>query len=204
MENLFGLDLPTLVEFLGYQGLAAVIFLESGVFFAFFLPGASLLFIAGMLASADILNISILVPVVLAAAILGDQVGYWFGSWIGKAIYNRPDSRFFKHSHVQLAHDFFERYGRAAVLLARFVPIARTFVPILAGVGNMRFAVFLFYNVAGAIVWGGGFTLLGYFLGRTIPDAEKYLTLVILIIIGLTAIPLLAGWWRVWKSEHRA
>ena len=204
MENLFGLDLPTLVEFLGYQGLAAVIFLESGVFFAFFLPGASLLFIAGMLASADILNISILVPVVLAAAILGDQVGYWFGSWIGKAIYNRPDARFFKHSHVQLAHDFFERYGRAAVLLARFVPIARTFVPILAGVGNMRFAVFLFYNVAGAIVWGGGFTLLGYFLGRTIPDAEKYLTLVILIIIGLTAIPLLAGWWRVWKSEHRA
>ena len=201
---MFGLDLPTLVEFLGYQGLAAVIFLESGVFFAFFLPGASLLFIAGMLASADILNISILVPVVLAAAILGDQVGYWFGSWIGKAIYNRPDARFFKHSHVQLAHDFFERYGRAAVLLARFVPIARTFVPILAGVGNMRFAVFLFYNVAGAIVWGGGFTLLGYFLGRTIPDAEKYLTLVILIIIGLTAIPLLAGWWRVWKSEHRA
>ena len=201
---MFGLDLPTLVEFLGYQGLAAVIFLESGVFFAFFLPGASLLFIAGMLASADILNISILVPVVLAAAILGDQVGYWFGSWIGKAIYNRPDARFFKHSHVQLAHDFFERYGRAAVLLARFVPIARTFVPILAGVGNMRFAVFLFYNVAGALVWGGGFTLLGYFLGRTIPDAEKYLTLVILIIIGLTAIPLLAGWWRVWKSEHRA
>src|SRR3989344_381174 len=110
---MFGLELTTIVQFLGYPGLAGVIFLESGVFFGFFLPGASLLFVAGMLASLD----------------------------------------------------FFERYGKASVLLARFVPIARTFVPILAGVGAMDYRVFLFYNVVGAVVWAGGFTLLGYFIG---------------------------------------
>lgn len=199
---MFGIDLITLVQYLGYPGLFAVIFLESGVFFGFFLPGASLLFIAGMLASFNIFNIWVLIPLLFAAAVLGDTVGYWFGAWIGKAIYKRASSRFFRQEHVQVAHDFFEQYGRAAVLLARFVPIARTFVPILAGVGGMSYRLFLFYNVLGAIVWACGVTLLGFFIGRYIPDAESYLTLIIGGIILVTTIPLMFTWWRSWKEEN--
>ncbi|OGG67432.1 hypothetical protein A3C21_01300 [Candidatus Kaiserbacteria bacterium RIFCSPHIGHO2_02_FULL_59_21] len=199
---MFGIDLIALVQLLGYPGLFLVIFLESGVFFGFFLPGASLLFIAGMLASLGILNIWLLVPILFAAAVLGDAVGYWFGAWIGRAIYKRPNSRFFRQEHVRIAHDFFERYGKAAVLLARFVPIARTFVPILAGVGGMTFRVFLFYNVLGAIVWACGVSLLGYSAGRYVPNADRYLTLFIGGIIAATALPLLIAWWRQWKEEH--
>lgn len=195
------IDLPALVQLIGYPGLFAVIFLESGVFFGFFLPGASLLFISGMLASANLFNIWVLVPLLLLAAVLGDNAGYWFGSYVGKAIFKRPNSRFFRQEHVQLARDFFERYGKAAVLLARFVPIARTFVPILAGVGDMGYKVFFFYNVLGAVIWACGVTLLGYFVGRRIPDAEHYLTLILALIIGVTSIPLILAWWRQWKSE---
>ena len=198
---MFGLELTTIVQFLGYPGLAGVIFLESGVFFGFFLPGASFLFVAGMLASLGFFSIWVLLPLLLFAAILGDNVGYWFGAWIGKAIYTRPDSRFFKQQHVKMAHDFFERYGKASVLLARFVPIARTFVPILAGVGAMDYRIFLFYNVVGAVVWAGGFTLLGYFIGQYIPDAENYITPIILLIIGLTAIPVFITMWKTWKEQ---
>jgi len=196
-----GIDLISLVQFLGYPGLFAVIFLESGVFFGFFLPGASLLFIAGMLASINVFNIWILIPLLFTAAVFGDNVGYWFGSYVGKAIYKRPNSRFFRQKHVQLAHDFFEKYGRVAVLLARFVPIARTFTPILAGVGGMGYKPFLFYNVLGAIIWACGVTTLGYFIGRYIPNAEHYLTLIIGGIIGITTLPIIIHWWRQSKTS---
>ena len=197
---LFGIDLPSLVQLLGYPGLFTVIFLESGVFFGFFLPGASLLFISGMLASLGVFNIFVLIPLLFAAAVLGDTVGYWFGSYLGKAIYKRPNSRFFRQEHVQLAHDFFDKYGKAAVLLARFVPIARTFTPILAGVGGMGYKIFLFYNVLGAIIWACGVTLLGYTIGRYVPNAEQYLTLIIVGIIGLTSIPVVWHWWQSQKT----
>ena len=196
-----GLDLIALVQFLGYPGIFAIIFLESGVFFGFFLPGASLLFIAGMLASVGIFNIWLLLPLVMVAAILGDSVGYGFGAYLGKAIYKRQSSRFFKQEHVELAHDFFEKYGRVAVLLARFVPIVRTFTPILAGVGKMDYRVFLFYNVLGAIIWGCGVTFAGYFIGRSIPGAEQYLTLILAVIIVITTVPLFFAWWKQWKRE---
>lgn len=204
--SLFGLpeiDLPALVQFLGYPGVFTVIFLESGVFFGFFLPGASLLFIAGMLASVGIFNIWVLIPLLFTAAVLGDNVGYWFGNYVGKAIYKRPNSRFFRQEHVQFAHDFFEKYGRLAVLLARFVPIARTFTPILAGVGRMDYRVFIFYNVLGAITWACGVTLLGYTIGRHIPNAEHYLTLILAGIIGVTTIPLFFTWWKQWTRKHK-
>ncbi|OGG79676.1 hypothetical protein A3A39_01750 [Candidatus Kaiserbacteria bacterium RIFCSPLOWO2_01_FULL_54_13] len=202
MPGFLDVDLPALVQLLGYPGLFTVIFLESGVFFGFFLPGASLLFIAGMLASLGIFNIWILLPLLAIAAILGDNVGYWFGSYIGKAIYKRQSSRFFRQEHVELAHDFFERYGRVAVLLARFVPIVRTFTPILAGVGKMDYRVFLFYNILGAIVWACGVTFLGYFIGRYIPNAEHYLTPILAVIVAVTTIPLFLAWWRQWKREQ--
>jgi membrane-associated protein len=197
-----GIDLIQIVQFLGYPGLFIVIFLESGVFFGFFLPGASLLFVAGMLASLGIFNIWIIVPLLLVAAILGDTVGYWFGSYVGKTIYNRQNTRFFRQEHVELAHDFFRKWGKAAVLLARFVPIVRTFTPILAGVGKMEYRIFLFYNVLGAIVWACGVTLVGYFIGRQIPDAEHYLTPILAGIIIVTTIPLFLAWWKHWKKEQ--
>lgn len=201
MPGLPEIDLQALVQFLGYPGVFTVIFLESGVFFGFFLPGASLLFVTGMLASVGIFNIWILIPLLFTAAVLGDNVGYWFGTYVGRAIYKRPNSRFFKQEHVQFAHDFFEKYGRLAVLLARFVPIARTFTPILAGVGRMNYRIFIFYNVLGAITWACGVTLLGYLIGRHVPNAEHYLTLIILSIIGITTVPLFFTWWRQWTRK---
>lgn len=196
MPDFLHIDLVQIVQLIGYPGLAAVIFLESGVFFGFFLPGGSLLFTAGVLASTDIFNIWILLPLLITAAILGDNVGYWFGAKVGVTIFKREDSRFFKKKHVERAQAFFDRYGKRTVVLARFVPVVRTFVPILAGVGSMDYYIFFFYNAVGAILWAGGVTVAGYFLGRVIPDAESYLLPIVLTIIVLSSLPLLFEWLR--------
>ncbi len=193
------IDLLALVQLIGYPGIATIIFLESGVFFGFFLPGASLLFISGVLAESGIFNIWILLPLVGIAAVLGDNVGYWFGAKVGIKLFTRPDSRFFKQSHVDKTRIFFDKYGRSAVLLARFVPIIRTFTPILAGVGGMNYRVFFFYNIVGASVWACGVTLLGYFVGSKIPSAEQYITPIVLVIIAITCIPLALQWFKKGK-----
>ncbi|RJQ35621.1 HAD-IIB family hydrolase [Candidatus Parcubacteria bacterium] len=190
------IDLVSLVQLIGYPGLVAIILAESGLFFAFFLPGASLLFTAGILAVFGIFNIWVLVPLVIIAAIIGDSVGYWFGAKVGVRFFTRPDSRFFKQKYVDQTRAFFDRYGKPTIVLARFVPIVRTFAPILAGVGAMNYRTFLFYNVLGALLWAGGVTLLGYFLGSAIPDAEKYITPIALGIIALTVVPLFFHWWK--------
>lgn len=183
-------ELIPLVKLIGYPGIFAVIFLESGVFFGFFLPGASLLFTAGLLASQGFFNPWFLIPLVALAAILGDSTGYWFGRTMGVRLFLRPDSRFLKHEHLERAKDFYDRHGMQAILLARFVPIVRTFAPIVAGVVGMRYRAFLAYNVAGALAWGAGVTFLGYWLGEKVPFVSDYLTPVILGIILVTLIPL--------------
>lgn len=190
------IDLTHFVQLIGYPGIATIIFLESGVFFGFFLPGASLLFIAGVLASAGVFNIWLLAPLVGAAAILGDNAGYWFGAKVGIRLFSRPDSRFFKQSHVDKTRIFFEKYGTRTILFARFVPIVRTFAPILAGVGSMNYRVFFIYNVIGATLWACGVTFAGYFIGTKVPDIETYLTPIILVIIFVTCIPLFLTWLR--------
>lgn len=197
MPEFLHLDLLHLVQIIGYPGLFAIIFIESGIFFGFFLPGGSLLFTSGVLASAGIFNIWILAPLLVVAAILGDNVGYWFGSKVGPAIFKREDSRFFKKDHLERTHAFFRRYGKRTVVLARFVPIVRTFAPILAGVGSMEYRVFFFYNALGAMLWAGGVTLAGYFLAQAVPDAERYLGPIILGIVVVSTIPLLVEWWRM-------
>lgn len=189
-------DLIALVQLIGYPGIASIIFLESGVFFGFFLPGASLLFIAGVLAEADVFNIWLLLPLVGIAAILGDNVGYLFGAKVGIKLFTRPDSRFFKQDHVDKTRIFFEKYGTLTIVFARFVPVVRTFAPILAGVGGMNYRLFFFYNVIGASIWACGVTLLGYFVGSKIPKAEEYITPIVLVIIFVTCIPLLLQWWK--------
>ncbi len=182
-------DLVSLIEFGGYIGLFLIIFAESGILIGFFLPGDSLLFTAGFLASQDILNIWILIPLLFIAAVLGDAVGYTFGKRMGPKIFTREKSLFFHPSHVEKTRAFFEKHGVKTIVLARFFPAVRTFAPIMAGVGGMKYSTFAKYNVIGALLWSVGLTLGGYLFGNIIPDADKYILPVILTILVVTTIP---------------
>lgn len=193
-------DLGALLQLIGYPGLAAIIFAESGIIVGFFLPGASLLFTAGFLASQGFLDIRIIVPLVAVAAVLGDNVGYWFGAKVGARLFDRPDSRFFKREYLERTRRFYAKYGTRTILMARFVPIVRTFAPILAGVAGMPYRPFMLYNLAGGILWAGGISYAGYLVGETIPETAEYIELVILGIIVLTTIPLIREFWRRKKA----
>lgn len=197
LHELLHIDMVALVQAIGYPGLTTIIYLESGVFFGFFLPGASVLFTAGLLASKGIFNVWVLIPLVTIAAILGDSTGYWFGKKVGVALFKREDSRFFKRAHVDMAREFYDKHGVLAIALARFVPIVRTFAPIIAGVVNMQYRTFLTYNIGGALAWAAGVTFLGYYLGETVPFVSKYITPIILVIILITLIPIA---WEFWKK----
>ncbi len=194
------LSLPALIQLVGYPGLFAVVFLESGVFFGFFLPGASMLFTAGLLASHGIFNVWILIPLVTSAAILGDNAGYWFGAKVGIKFFERPDSRFFRQEHLLRAKAFYDHHGFLAIVLARFIPIVRTFAPIVAGIVHMRYQTFVVYNIAGALLWGSGVTFLGFYLGEKIPGIDTYLTPIIGAIIILTCIPLAREYFKQRKK----
>lgn len=181
-------DLASLIQTVGYIGLFIMVFGESG-FFLFFLPGDSLLFTAGILASQGILSIWILVPLFTLAAILGDSAGYWVGNKSGAWLLRRKDNLLFRRSYIIKAQTFFEKHGGKALILARFVPAVRTFVPVAAGMGKMDYGKFLTYNIVGGVLWGAGMPLLGYFLGQRIPDIEKYLIPVIVLIIIISVLP---------------
>lgn len=180
-----------LIETFGTIGLFVIIFAESGLLIGFFLPGDSLLFTAGLLASQGKFGLSL--PVLLIgcfiAAVAGDQVGYMFGQKAGPALFRRENSRIFKQQYVHRANEFFERHGKKTIVIARFVPIVRTFAPILAGVGNMRYRSFVMFNIIGALLWAVGVTTAGYVLGDTIPDIDKYLLPIIGVIILLSVLP---------------
>ncbi len=197
------LDIRALVELVGYPGIAAIIFLESGIPIGFFLPGASLLFTAGLLAGQGFFDPWILIPMVTLAAMLGDSTGYWVGSRWGIKLFLRPDSRFFKHEHLEQAKTFYEKYGKQAVFFARFVPVVRTFVPIVAGIVGMHYRTFLAYNILGALSWAAGVTTLGVFLGG-VPFVEKYFTAIILAIIAVTCIPIAREYWKAYRSTDAA
>jgi membrane-associated protein len=187
--------------------LAAIVFAESGLFIGFFLPGDSLLFVAGFLSSNAGGNIlpplPITVAVVFVAAFLGDQVGYLFGRRVGPSLFNRPESRLFNPANAQRAQDFFERRGSKAVVLARFVPIVRTFVPIVAGVGEMRYRTFVTYNVVGAAIWGVGVPTLGFFLGE-IKFIEDNLEFAAIIIVAISLIPVVNEYRRARRERNTA
>ncbi len=184
---MFNFDLPALIEAVGYAGLFGIVFAESGLLIGFFLPGDSLLFTAGFLASQGFLNIWVLIPLMFVAAVVGDSVGYSIGYRLGPRIFKRKDSLIFHKDNLNYANRFFERHGGKTIILARFMPIVRTFAPILAGVGRMRYRTFLFYNLIGALAWAVGVTILGYFLGRVVPNVDRYLIPIIVIIL-LTSI----------------
>ncbi len=187
------------IEVIGYPGLFLIIFAESGTIVGFWLPGASLLFTAGLLASKGIFNPWILIPTVTAAAILGDNFGYWFGNKIGIKLFTRPDSKFFHQEHLRRTQHFYEKYGAKTIVLARFVPIVRTFAPIVAGIASMNYKKFMLYNLVGALAWATGVTSAGYFLGERFPIIQEYITFIVLGIIFVTMIPI---FWETYKA-HR-
>ena len=203
------LDPQSLIDDVGLLGIFAVVFAESGMLVGFFLPGDSLLFTAGFLASGpssvdEALHLPLgwLLIGTFIAAVAGDQVGYVIGRRAGPAIFSRPDSRFFKQEHVDKAHSFFERYGAKTIVLARFVPIVRTFAPVVAGVSSMQYRTFVTYNVVGGLLWAIGVTLLGYFLGQ-VDFIEENLEVAILVIVAISVLPIAREIWLS-RRERRA
>jgi membrane-associated protein len=180
----------------GELAVIAIIFAETGLLIGFFLPGDSLLFTAGLLANDGKLNIAFLLVGVFVAAVVGDQVGYQFGKRIGPSIFRKPDARLFRQEYVEHTKNFFEKHGPKTILLARFVPVVRTFAPVLAGVGEMRWRTFAKFNVIGALVWAVGITLAGYALGSAIgaDNVDKYLYPIIAVIILVSFIPPFLEW----------
>ncbi|MGO4191017.1 VTT domain-containing protein [Arthrobacter sp. YAF17] len=172
--------------------VCGIIFAETGLLVGFFLPGDSLLFTAGLLVATGTIKVNIwaFIALIIAAAIIGNQVGYLIGSKAGPAIFNKPNSRLFKRENVESAHAFFEKHGGKALILARFVPIIRTFVPVIVGVAQMDKRKFFLFNVIGAVLWGGGVTLLGYLLGDTFPWVRDNLDIIFIIIVLVSVIPI--------------
>lgn len=184
-----GFDLPELIRAVGYLGLFGIVFAETGLLIGFFLPGDSLLFTAGILAGQGYLNIWVTLIVMSAAAIIGDSVGYTIGRRLGPRVFNKEESMLFSKKHIQRAQEYFEKYGAFTIVIARFVPIVRTFAPTIAGIGKMPYSKFLFYNIFGGLFWVLSVTLLGYFIGLKVPHAEKYIIPGIVIIVIISLLP---------------
>ncbi|MCX6783522.1 MAG: VTT domain-containing protein [candidate division WWE3 bacterium] len=182
-------DLVSLIQSFGYVGIIGIVFAESGLLFGFFLPGDSLLITAGLLAARGHLNIYLLIILSSVAAIVGDSVGYWFGRRVGHRIFNRKEGLFFHEKNIQKAEEFYKKHGGKAIILARFMPFIRTFAPIVAGIGKMDYPRFLAFNVIGGLFWVLLTSLFGYFIGNLIPNIDRYILVVIAVIVGLSVLP---------------
>jgi membrane-associated protein len=186
-----GIDPQWLIRTFGTIGIFLIIFAESGLLVGFFLPGDSLLFAAGLFAArGDLPNIAILAVGCAVAAVAGDQVGYMIGNKAGPRVFNRPESRLFKRENVERAEEFFAHHGPRAIILARFVPIVRTFVPVVAGVSSMPYRTFVKFNVIGGVSWGAGFVVLGWFLGKRFEGLVDRIELVAIVIVAFSLIPI--------------
>jgi membrane-associated protein len=193
-------NLSELIQWAGYGGVTTIVFVETGLLVGFFLPGDSLLVSAGLLASQGYLNVWALGGLCSVAAIAGDQAGYLIGKTTGPRIFTREDSLLFHRKHLQAAHTFYEKHGVKTIVIARFVPIIRTFAPVVAGVGQMRYRTFVLYNVIGGLAWIWSMLLIGYYLGRLVPGIEHHIEKVIIVVIVLSILPGVWHWW----SERRA
>lgn len=182
-------DVQGLIQWGGAFLVCAIVFVETGLFVGFFLPGDSLLVTAGVFAAAHVLNIATLLPLVTLCAICGDQVGYWIGRQAGHALYKREDSLFFKRQHLQRAHRFYETYGGKTVILARFMPIVRTFCPPVAGAAEMTYVHYLAYDIVGGCIWVGSMLLGGYFLASLVPNIGQRIHYVIAVVVVLSFLP---------------
>ncbi|MEE1929782.1 VTT domain-containing protein [Streptomyces sp. TRM 70351] len=199
------LDPDYLIATFGLLGILAIVFAESGLLIGFFLPGDSLLFTTGLLVATDQYlhyPLWLVCVLIVIAAVAGDQVGYLFGRKVGPALFRRPDSRFFKQENVAKAHEFFEKHGPKSLVLARFVPIVRTFTPIIAGVSNMTYRTFVTYNIIGGVLWGAGVTLLGALLGQ-IAFVRDNIEPILIGIVFLSVVPIIIEFWRARREGKR-
>lgn len=196
------LDATSLIETVGLIGIILVIFAETGLFFGFFFPGDSLLFTAGILASQGIFDIYILIIFCTIAAILGDSVGYWSGKKYGRRLFERDAGFFFKKKRIHDAEKFYEKYGKYTIVIARFVPVIRTFAPIVAGIGKMDYKTFISYNIFGGIFWVFSVTLLGYIFGGMVTNPDTYIIPIALLIIFISFIPIIIKVLRVKLSKR--
>ena len=191
-------DISGIIQTYGYPGIFIIVFLESGIFFP--LPGDSLLFTAGLFAGAYNLNIFFLVPMIFVATFLGGLAGYYIGRNLIRLQNYSIFKKILKQEHINKAHEFFVKYGKVAVIFCRFVPIVRTFVPIVAGVGSMDFQIFLRYNFLGSVLWSTTVTLLGFFLGNAFPEIKNYLWIVVILIIFVSLLPV---FWEIWRKYKK-
>ncbi|MEE1829176.1 VTT domain-containing protein [Streptomyces sp. BE20] len=200
------LDPTYLISTFELIGILAIVFAESGLLIGFFLPGDSLLFTAGLLVAGDTYlqqPLWLVCSLIVVAAVAGDQVGYLFGRKVGPSLFRRPDSRLFKQENVEKAAAFFDRHGPKAIVLARFVPIVRTFTPIVAGVSRMNYRTFVLFNVIGGVLWGGGVTVLGYFLGQ-IPFVREHIEAILIGIVLFSVVPVAVELLRARRSRPSA
>lgn len=210
MDSIWDIFKPQeLIEYGGLLLILIIIFLENGVIFGFFLPGDSLLFTAGLLAypgANRMLHVSLehLIMGISAAAFVGYWFGYWFGHKTGNSLYKRPDSLFFKRKYVETAEVFYKKYGGMALILGRFLPIVRTFAPILAGVVQVRLSVFLMYNLIGALLWPIIICISGYYVGHLFPNALNYINYIVILFIVVTSIPIINTFRNRKKARNNA
>ena len=186
------------IAWAGYPGMALIIFMETGALVAF-LPGDSLLVVAGTYAAKGDLNLLYLNALLIPMAILGDAVSYFIGAKSGQALFNRPQSRLFKPANLKAAHAFYEKHGGKAIIVARFMPIVRTFVPVVAGIAGMPYRRFAAYNVIGGASWVASMTLIGYFIGQVVPDIGKHIEKVIIVVVLVSILP---GVWAWFKNRN--
>ena len=193
---------PELIAWGGYVVLFAIIFSETGLLVGFFLPGDSLLVATGLFAAKGDLNIIYLIILLSIAAILWDSFNYWIGRKAGHSLFHREDSRFFKKKYLLAAQEFYEKHGGKTIILARFVPIIRTFAPTVAGIAEMNYKKFLSFNIFGGVLWVASMLLLGYFLGQLVPNIDKNIDKVIIIVIFVSLIPLIVEYFRQRRKKY--
>ncbi len=197
-------NVPELIRLGGLLGLILIVFAETGLMVGFFLPGDSLLITAGIFAARGDLDIVWLNVSLILAAIVGDAVGYWIGFRTGKTLFNRPNSFFFRREHLIRTHEFYEKHGGKTIIIARFMPIIRTFAPVVAGIGTMTYRRFATYNVVGGIAWVISMTLTGYYLGQAVPDIDKNIHLVVAVVIFLSLLPGIIAYLKEKLATRRA
>jgi membrane-associated protein len=195
-------DVRGLIEWGGTVLVCSIVFVETGMFVGFFLPGDSLLVTAGVFAGTGHLRLAWLLSLVTLCSIAGDQMGYWIGRHAGASLYRREDSRFFHKRHLESAHEFYEKHGGKTIIIARFIPIIRTFCPPVAGAAKMSYARYLLYDIFGGIFWVWSMVLGGYTLGRTVPNIDKRIHYIIAVVIVLSLLPAAHQAWKV--RQHRA
>lgn len=206
MEILYGLvdgsvSLDHLIRWGGYLILVAIVFCETGLLVGFFLPGDSLLITAGLVAATGTLDIWLLNLLLIPAAIIGDSVGYAIGYRAGPRLFTKEESLLFSRKHLIRTREFYDRYGGKTIVLARFIPLIRTFAPVVAGIGQMQYRRFLFFNVFGGVLWVASLSWAGYLLGTLIPDISRYIHFVVVVVIVLSMVPVVVELWRARRRQ---